>query len=168
MRTLLACFLAFLGSANSLQAADSSAGTWKFAGTWKLNVARSKLAPAPPGMSVKDDVAVAEVISVKGEPSEQGTVKRTLENGTVISIRYTVPLKGGPLTFSEGAPPAGTAIIMKVINDSVVDTITTRDGKAISTSHFTLSANGKTMRVETKGVDAQGKPVQGLGVYDKQ
>ena len=40
--------------------------------------------------------------------------------------------------------------------------MTTRDGKVTSTERVTVSANGKTMQVEIKGADAQGKPVHSV------
>jgi hypothetical protein len=71
MRTLLLCFLASLGAAGSLQPADSSGGTWKFVGPWKL---------------------------------EQGTVKGTRENGSVISGRYSEPIKEDRSHFLKVVP----------------------------------------------------------------
>jgi hypothetical protein len=45
-----------------------------------------------------------------------------------------------------------------------------RGGRAgtSETNHRTVSADGKTMRVDIEGVDAQGKPVQGLELFDNQ
>src|SRR5271154_4405778 len=50
--TPLVCCLAFLAAASSLQAADP------FVGTWKMNVANSKPAPAQPGMAVKEETLI--------------------------------------------------------------------------------------------------------------
>jgi hypothetical protein len=55
---------------------------------------------------------------------------------------------------------------MKRINNSTLDMIMTRDGRVIMTQHWTV--RGKTMRGDYKGVDAQGKPVQGFELWDKQ
>jgi hypothetical protein len=74
--TLLVCLLAFLALTGTLQAADP------FVGTWKLNVAKSKPAPAQPGMSVKEQTIV---IQETGERYET-TVKGTLENGAAMSV----------------------------------------------------------------------------------
>ena len=167
MRTLLVFLLAFLGSAGSLQAADP------FVGTWKLNVAKSNPAPTPPGMAIKKE-GKEETVVIQ-ETSERYEVQRTLkgtrENGSAIDLsqRYWFPLKGGPITYSEGPPPAaGTSGIMKKIDDSTIVLVTTRDGTVASSTHITVNANSKTMRVDTTEVDAQGQPVQGLAVFDKQ
>jgi hypothetical protein len=159
MRTTpLVCFLAFLGSAGSLQAADP------LVGTWKLNVAKSKPAPAPPGRSVKEETLV---IQATGERYDV-TLKETREDGSSVSIQYWEPINGGPRTYSEGAPSTGTSVTGTKINNSTLEHITTRDGKVVLTRHNTVSANGKTMRDDTKGVDAQGKPIQGFTLWDKQ
>jgi len=36
------------------------------------------------------------------------------------------------------------------------------------TAHSRVSADGKTLTVNVKGTDVQGKPVAGVAVYDKQ
>jgi hypothetical protein len=154
--TLLVCFLAFLGSASSLQAADP------FVGTWKLNVAKSKPAPAPPGMAVNAETQVLQATGDQYVLSAKGT----RENGAAISSRASFPLKGGPVTYTEGAPPAGISRTMKRINESTLDFSETRDGKVDGTIHAVVS--GKTLRLETKGIDEKGKPTTGLVVFDKQ
>ena len=165
--TVLVCFLAFLGMANSLQAADP------LVGAWKLNVAKSNPAPTPPGMAIKKE-GKEETVVIQ-ETSERYKVQRTLkgtrENGSAIDLsqRYWFPAKGGPITYSEGPPPpVGTSGIMKKIDDSTIVFITTRDGTVTSSTRITVSANGKTLRVDTTEVDAHGQPVQGLAVFDRQ
>jgi hypothetical protein len=73
MRTPLLCLLVFL-AANSLLAADPCVGTWK------LNVGKSKPAPAPLGMAVKEETIVIEEITERYDV----TVKGMLENGSAI------------------------------------------------------------------------------------
>jgi hypothetical protein len=43
-----------------------------------------------------------------------------------------------------------------------------KGGKVVLTTHSKISANGKTLTVNLKGTDVQGKPVVGVVVYDKQ
>jgi hypothetical protein len=158
MRTVFLCSL-FLGLAGLLLGADDP-----FAGTWKFNVAKSKPAPAQAGMAIKEQTSVIE------ESSDQATVtlKGTRENGSAISTKYTVLRNGGPISYSEGGPPAGVSVASKRINDRTVDFITTRDGKEVSTTHITVNSNGKTMRLATHGTDARGKPVHSTAVFEKQ
>src|ERR1700680_1455247 len=115
-------------------------------------------------MAAKEEMLVIQETGAGYE----ATTKGTRENGSAISGRAVFPLKGGPVTFSEDAPPAGTSLAMKKINDSTFDLITTRAGKVVSKNHTTVSANGKTMRGDEKGVDGQGKPIQGFAVWDRQ
>ena len=96
------------------------------------------------------------------------TISGTREDASAILTKYTVPVHGGPVVYSEGTPPAGVSSGTKRIDDRTVDFITTRDGKEVSTNHVTVSADSKTMRFSVKGVDAQGKPVQGLAVFDRK
>jgi hypothetical protein len=44
----------------------------------------------------------------------------------------------------------------------------TKGGKAVLTAHSKISADGKTITVDVKGTDGQGKSVDGVAVYDKQ
>ena len=67
MRTLLAVYLAFLGSTSSLLAADL------YVGTWKRNAAKSKAAPAKPGMAVKELTLVVQETGERYEETETGT-----------------------------------------------------------------------------------------------
>jgi hypothetical protein len=158
MQTLLMVCLAFLVSAGSLLAADS------YVGTWRRNAAKSKPTPAKPGMAVKELTLVVQESGGRYEETETGT----RENGSAIATRDSYPLKGGLVTYSDGAPPPGTSEVMKRINDSTREFVTTRDGKVTSTERVTMSANGKAMRVEITGADAEGKPVHSVSVWDKQ
>jgi hypothetical protein len=70
MRALLVVYLAFLGSGGSLLAADS------YVGTWKRNAAKSKPAPAKPGMAVKELTLVVQETGGRYEETETGTRER--------------------------------------------------------------------------------------------
>ena len=143
--------------ANSRQAADP------FVGTWKLNLVQSKLLPIRPGMAPTEETFVIQETSERYEV----VMTATLENGSPLVLRYSTPIRGGPLTYSpELAPLASVA--MRKINDRALDLISTLYGKAIQTDHFKLSGDGKTMRNDIKGIDVQGRPVQGLELWDKQ
>lgn len=43
-----------------------------------------------------------------------------------------------------------------------------KGGKQLMTARVTVSEDGKTLRVNLNGTDAQGNAVQGVAVYDKQ
>jgi hypothetical protein len=158
MRNVFLCSL-FLGLAGLLLGADDP-----FAGTRKFNIAKSKPAPSPAGMAIKEQTSTIE--ETNGQANV--TIKGTRENGSAISTKYSTPRNGGPVTYSEGGPPAGVSVASKRINDRTVELVTSRDGKEVSTTHVTVSSDGKTMRLATSGVDAQSKPVHSRAVYEKQ
>jgi hypothetical protein len=47
-------------------------------------------------------------------------------------------------------------------------TTTMQNGKQNELLHSFISKDGKTMNVQVKGMDDQGKPFETLSVYDKQ
>jgi hypothetical protein len=156
--TLLAGCLAFLAAASSLQAADP------FVGTWKMNVADSKPAPTQPGMAVMEETLI---VREAGEQFDV-TARGTRENGSAISSHTLVPVNGGAITFPDGAPPPGAALVMKRVSDHAFDLIRTSNAKAVSVNHVTVSADGKTMRGDIAGLDARGKAVHGMELWDKR
>lgn len=137
-------------------------GADAFTGTWKLNVAKSKFAK---GQEIKEQT----VTIVEQGDNAMVTAKGTDGAGKPISVMYNAPLKGsGPLTYSQGGPPAGTTVMTKRVNASTIDWTTTTDGKQVATTHFVLSADGKTFTGTRKGVDAEGKSVTTVTVWDRQ
>jgi hypothetical protein len=144
--------------AGSLFAADP------FAGTWKLNVAKSKFGgpdPSPKELTV--------VIEDQGERAAV-TGKGTASDGSPISNKYTVIKTGGEANYSEGAPPPGVSVVFpkrKADTNTAVST-TMKDGKVLETTRGVVSGDGKTMRLTVKGTDAQGKPFESVQVFDKQ
>ena len=158
MQKLLVCSL-FLAMAGLLAAADDP-----FVGTWKYNAAKSKPAPAQPGMAVKEQIMTIE------ESASQAavTIKGTRENGSATSTKYTTPTQGGAVNYSEGAPPAGMSMVTKRLNERAVDMILSQGDKVVSTNHVTVSPDGKTMRLSITGVNAQGQPVKSVLLYNRQ
>jgi hypothetical protein len=96
MRKVFLCSI-FLGLAGWLMGADDP-----FTGTWKLNAAKSKLSSAQPGMAMKEETMVVQETGTDAVVTLSGT----RENGSTISIKNATPIKGGPVTYSEGGPPS--------------------------------------------------------------
>lgn len=147
--------LALVGFTGTLLAADA------FTGTWKLNVAKSKFAP---GTEVKELTAV---VAEEGE-NLMVTVKGTSGDGTPVSIKYSLPMKGGAVSYSEGAPTTGATASAKRVNATTIDGTNSLNGKQVGSTHSVVSADGKTLTRVVKGMDAQGKPFQNTEVYEKQ
>jgi hypothetical protein len=151
MRKLL-CLLALLVFATPLFADDP------FAGTWKLNTAKTKYTTGTPAKNV------TVVIEEQG-PNLQTTVTGTNSDGSPISAKFTVPISGGT-----GSIQAGDAngITSRRISANVRENSFTKDGKEIRSRHMVVSKDGKTMTSKVKGTNSSGNPVDGTDVYDKQ
>jgi hypothetical protein len=127
-------------------------------GTWKLDEAKSKIAAGAPknttvvyeaaGDSVK---VIVDGVGADGKPSHN---------------EWTGKFDGKdyPLT---GDPTADTRSY-KQIDPSTLELTNKKDGKVIVSGKITVSADGKTRTVITKGVDANGKKVVTTAVYNKQ
>ena len=129
-----------------------------FAGTWKLDSAKTKYTAGEPP---KDVMLVME---------EQGenlsvTATGTNSDGSALSVKYTVPLKGGAGQVQEGPYDA---ISSKVVSAKVRENTYSKNGKEVAVRHTVVSNDGKTLRSSVKGVNAEGKTVAGTDVYDKQ
>jgi len=156
MRRVLACSL-FLGLAGLLLGADDP-----FAGTWKLNLDKSKFPPSQPGRAVKEETLIIEMTSDDGTV----TMKGTREDGSAILVKYSTPLAGGPVKY-DSPLPAGMTVTSKRLDPRTVEMVTMRDGKEVSTQRNTVSADGKTLRAASKGLNAQGQTLESEAVWEK-
>jgi hypothetical protein len=147
--------LMILGFASVASAADG------FAGTWKLNVAKSKYSPGPAPK------AVTVVMAEKGADlalSASGTDGADKP----ISVKYNMPMKGGPLVYTEGAPTSGATVAIKRPNANTLESATTLNGKETGTTSTVLAADGKSFTRTVKTTNAEGKPVHNTELYEKQ
>jgi hypothetical protein len=151
MRKLL-CLLTLLVFATPLFAEEP------IAGTWALNTAKTKYTTGTPPKNV------TLVIEEQGT-NLLTTVTGTNSDGSPISVKFTVPISGGPGSIQAGD---ANAITSKRISANVRENTYTKDGKEIRSRHIVISKDGKTMTSKVKGTNANGKPVDGTDVYDKQ
>jgi hypothetical protein len=131
-----------------------------FVGTWRLNVAKSKYTPGPVPKSVTSTYEAAGKgykISVRNEPP----------SGPVQQYSYTTTLDGTDSKLTGNNPNADT-IAMKRVDANTLESINKRDGKVTVRQRNVVSADGKTRTVTTTGVDAQGRKVNNVGVFEKQ
>jgi hypothetical protein len=129
-----------------------------FAGTWKLNLEKTKYKTGTPPK--EQTLTIAEAGS-----DLDVTLSGTASDGSAIASHYTVPAQGG-----EGKIIQSTyeAVSGKRMGPNERAITYTKGGKAVLTAHSGVSADGKTITVNVKGTDAQGKPVDAVAVYDKQ
>ena len=132
-----------------------------FAGTWKLNVAKSKFAK---GHEYKD-----LTVNAKYEGDTAMVTAKGMDGaGKAISVKYSVPVAGGPVTYTEGAPAAGATVVSKRVDAHTVEQTTTMDGKPVVSFRSVVSANGKTLSQTRTYLDKSGKSSKSVLVYDHQ
>jgi ABC-type transport system substrate-binding protein len=137
----------------TLWAADPAAGTWK------LDVAKSKFSPGPAPKSA----------TVTYEETADG-IKRSGEtinaDGTKTSFSYTAKYDGKdyPVTGSD----TFDTISVKKINEHTVAATLKKSGKVVSTARRVVPKDGKTMTLTLNGTNAKGEKIHNVQVFDKQ
>ncbi len=146
--------LMFLGFISTAFAADV------YTGTWKLNVAKSKFSPGP----------APKVVNVL--ITEKGTDLAVSATGTdgadkPIATKYTFPMKGGPITYADGAPPTGAKVILRRPNPNTIEGVSSLDGKETASAVTVLAADGKSFTRTVKSTTPDGKPMNNVEVYER-
>src|SRR5437762_1186479 len=150
--------IAVMALAVSFMAAGACFAANPHLGTWKLNEAKSKLAP---GMGKSTTVTYTEQkdkikVTVEGVDKD-GKPQHGVWVGKFDGKAY--PVKGN-LGFD--------SIAYKVINDRTNDITTMNGGKTTSTGRIEVSKDGKSRTITIEGTDENGKKFKSKGVYDKQ
>jgi hypothetical protein len=130
------------------------------AGTWKLNLTKSKFSPGPPprssNLTFQADgqslTATTEGLDAQGNPRK------------VVQGPYVYDGKSYPVT---GAP-AYDAASYKIVSDSTDEITRTKSGKVVQTVTEVLSADGRTLTFTVTGVNASGQQINNIAVYEKQ
>jgi hypothetical protein len=150
--------LAVVGLAGSLWGADP------IIGSWKLNVAKSKIPPT--------ETAPKELTDVYRElGTDQIELIRTgsQTDGSPVSSKWTWPREGGIAERKSPAPlPEGTSYIEILIDSGHWYVTILQNGKQSIVMHKVITKDGKTMRVTIKSMNAQGEAVEQLQAFEKQ
>ena len=131
-----------------------------FAGTWKLNLAKSKYnAGTPPKSEMRTYEAQSggETLSVTGVAAD----------GSRVAWGYTVRFDGKPYPITGSGPGGADAIAVKRVNARRVEATLQKAGKVIQTANRVVSKDGKTMTATAKVAGENGPPLFVI-VYDKQ
>ncbi len=145
--------LAVFGLAAGLSAADP------FVGTWKLNPAKSKFTTGKP--------AKEQIVAIQQSGDQEDIrVTGTAATGTPISYHITLPMAGGAGTVVESK--TFDAVSTKRLNTNTRENTYMKGGKPVMTIRAAAAKNGQTMTVRVKGTGADGNPVDGVVVFDKQ
>src|SRR3954468_6957969 len=126
-------------------------------GTWKLNEAKSKIAPG----GTKNDTVVYAADGDNVKVTTDGTLA-----DKPVHTEWTGKFDGKdyPLT---GDPNADSRSYTQV-NDRTLTLDNKKDGKSVVTGKIAVSKDGKTRTLTTSGKDSTGKKVSATAVYDKQ
>lgn len=127
-------------------------------GTWKLNEAKSKLAPG----ATKNHTVVYEAVG----DQIKVTVDGTDADGNAVHNEWTGKFDGKYYTVT-GDPTSDTRAY-RVINKHTLAITGKKGGKITLSGRINVTANGKTRTVSTVSTDAKGKRVSNRAVYDKQ
>jgi lipopolysaccharide export LptBFGC system permease protein LptF len=127
-------------------------------GTWKLNEAKSKLAP---DMGKNMTVVYAE----QGDKMKV-TVDGVNKDGKSRHGVWVGKADGNTYKMKGNLP--WDAAAYKVVNDRTYEITTMKEGKMLTNGKSTISADGKTRTVTTNGTGEDGKKFKSKAVYDKE
>jgi hypothetical protein len=127
-------------------------------GTWKLNEAKSKLAPGGP----KNTMVVVEAAG----DNVKVTVDGVGSDGKPTHNVWTGKFDGKDYPVA-GDPTSDKRSYLK-IDDRTLGLNVKKSGKNTISGRIAVSADGKTRTVTVSGTDPTGKKFQSTAVYDKQ
>jgi len=127
-------------------------------GTWKLNEAKSKIAPGMP----KNHTVVYEAAG----DSVKITVDGTDKDGKTTHNEWTGKFDGKDYPVT-GDPTSDTRSYKQVDANTLKFTVK-QNGKVTTNGRVVVSADGKSRTVTVNGTDAEGKKFKSVAVYDKQ
>ena len=138
---------------------SSFAQTDHIIGTWKLNLAKSKLNPGPPP---KNQTLTYEAVG----QGVKVTVKGTDAEGKPIDNQFTANFDGKDYPVS-GNPDWDT-VAWKRIDAYKSEVSRKKAGKVLSTATRVISNDGKTLTFTEKGVNGKGEKISNTVVYERQ
>ena len=144
--SLALCFVAAAGCLASPQM-----------GTWKLNEAKSKIAPGIP----KNNIVVYEAAGDKVKVTVDGTDKA----GKPAHNEWTGKFDGKD--YPVIGDSTADARSYKTIDARTLELTVKKDGKVTTSGRIVVSADGKSRTVTTSGTDSHGKKFKSIAVYDK-
>jgi hypothetical protein len=128
-----------------------------FSGTWKLNLAKSKLPPPAP---------TSETIVVDADDNGlKLTDDITDDKGQSMKVSYEAKFDGKDYPVT--GDPAADSVSFQRLNANTLKSTVKKDGKVSYTDTTVVSKDGKVSTVDFTDY-SQAKPAKGSAVYDKQ
>jgi len=134
------------------------AATNVFMGTWKINEAKSMIAPGGAKNSTVVYAAAGDDVKV--------TVDGVDASGKATHSEWTGKFDGKEYPVTGGA--ASTTRSYTMVNDHTLNLVDKVDGKITESGTLVVSPDGKTRTVTITESDASGKQITSTMVYDKQ
>src|SRR5947208_4149455 len=156
-RCMIKTRIAVMALALSFMTAGACFAANPHIGTWKLNEAKSKLAP---GMGKNTTVIYTE----QGDKIKV-TVDGVDKNGKPTHSVWVGKFDGKAYPAKGNLPY--NSVAYKVVNDRTNDITAMKDGKIGWSGRITVSADGKSRTVTINGTDENGKKFKAKAVYDK-
>jgi hypothetical protein len=136
------------------------------AGTWKLNVAKSKFTPGPGPKSA------TLTIEVQGD-SVKTSYEEIEPDDSRIAYEYTATFDDGkdyPITGS-GRPDVlsgAETVSLRRSGSNSFGAQFKKSGQVVMTNKTVVSKDGKALAITANGADAKGQPTTLATVWDKQ
>lgn len=127
-------------------------------GTWKLNHEKSKF---PPGVTKN----ITVVYEAAGD-NMKVTVGGITNAGDYVKHEWTGKFDGADYPVT--GDPASDARSYKKVNDRTLEFTAKKGGQVVTKGKVEVSPDGTTRTVTATGMNAQGKKVKSIAVYDKQ
>ena len=129
-------------------------------GVWRLNVAKSKYSPGPAPKTGTTRIEAAGA-------GTKVTVDQVFADGAKRHYEFTANYDGTDSKVTGNNPDADTVARTRV-DANTVQTVNKLKGKVTTTQTSTVSSDGKTRTVTTKGVNARGQQVNNVAIFEKQ
>ncbi len=134
------------------------------AGTWKLNVEKSKFSPGPPLKSA------TLVIEAQGE-SIKTSYEEIEADDSHVGYGYTAPIDGKDYPLTGSSRPellrGAETVALRRDNSRAYGGMFKKSGQVVMTNMTSVSKDGKTLTMIVSGVDAKGNPVKLMTVWEK-
>ena len=146
--------IALLISSASLFGAESTR-----MGNWKVNLDKSTYNPGPKPL-------VASTLRIEAAGDGEKVSVNGFVDGKPTNYSYIASTDGKP--YATPGSPYGDHATLKIIDVRTSEMTYTTNGKVTRTARRTVSADGKTLTIVSKGVNAKGEQYNNTVVYEKQ